>query len=109
MFEGLRDSSLTGLENLNLSGSNGIVSSDIRAKVYSRGDYCSENCEVHDWEELERDVRRAVYDLGVEEPDEWEETVMEELRAAARGEDDKVTGEDVSDALRYCRMEYEDF
>lgn len=105
MLEGLgnnQENDMSGLENLLTpgNGDSGIVHPDIREKLYSTQDYSSENCKVHDEEELKADVRRAIYDLGAD-PSEWTEEVYDEvLETAENDEYGRVNGGDIAEALR---------
>jgi hypothetical protein len=111
MLDGLsnnQENDLSGLEAL-LTPNNdnsGIVRPDIREKLYSTQDYSSNNCKVHDEDELKADVRRAIYDLGAD-PADWTDEVYEEvLEVAENDQYGRVNGGDIADALRKRREHF---
>ncbi|MFQ3307910.1 MAG: hypothetical protein ACI977_000125 [Candidatus Nanohaloarchaea archaeon] len=108
MLDGLsnnRDDDLSQLETLLTpqNDNSGVVRPEIREKLYSIQDYRSDNCKVHDEEELKADVRRAIYDLGAD-PEEWKDEVYEDvIENAEKDCYGRVNGGDIAEALRERR------
>ncbi|MFB6180400.1 MAG: hypothetical protein ABEJ93_00840 [Candidatus Nanohalobium sp.] len=100
---------LSRLKGLLSSGSNsGTVRPEIRERVYDTGYSSPENVTVCDQDQLERDVREAIYDLG-NNPDNWYDDVMKNIRKVAEAKDGNLNGGDVKNVLNKYRTDFDEF
>jgi len=107
MLGELGKSSENSIEGLfsgdNISSPEIEVHPDIRGKVYVVGeDYESDNCDIYGEQELEHDIRKVMYDSGVETRNYPTDQVLDEVKGIGDSLDQgvRVNGGHIGEVLK---------